>query len=160
MPQRSRSRLGILSGYANRRIAKRSEWRRSMCARTRRTIADFPPKGRNSLARLPALGFLRRCRHRQVNATFLAVTAFVQSSDDFFNGPLHGLYVSLLIATNRVIALLDDVAMPIRAVHVRGRLCRLYRYDFVVFSDQRTVTLCKSENGGYGRGWPLSSISG
>ena len=133
MPQKSRSRLGFLSGYASRRIAMGSEWRRSMCARMRRTITELRVDERRCFAILLAFRFLRRCGHRQVNPPALAVSPFVQTRDDFFNGPPNTLDVSPLVATDGVLPLHDDVAVPACTDHVAGRVCRLHGYDFVVF---------------------------
>ena len=173
MPQKSRSRLGFLSGYDDRRIAVRSEWRRSMCARMRRTITDFLPKGRNPFARLSALAFLASRGHRQVHAPAFPVSPFVQSHDDFFHGQPYGLDISLLIAPDRVTSLLDDIAVPARTRHVTGWICRFYRNNCIVFFDQgnsappgsrrprhASPSASGSENRDYGRDRRSSYISG
>ena len=122
-----------------------------------------------------------------MNPPALAVSPFVQTCDDFLNGPRDGLDISPLVATNGVASLHDDVAVPACTDHVPGRICRLHGYDFIVFFVQGNNALLqlgqagrcadaifpvwilvlinppfesRSENGGYGRGWPLRSISG
>ncbi len=144
MPQSIRSRPQILSGYAERRIAPRSEWRRSMCARTRRTIAEFQSEKRHCFAHSFALGLLGVSRRIRVNPSAFAETTFIQPRDDFFHGPRDRSDISLLVATNPVLALLNDVAVPARSNHIRGRIAWLHRHDFVVFfvqSDRSSLPL-------------------
>ena len=188
MPQKFRSRLGFLSGYASRRIAAGSWWRRSMGARMRRTITELSAEERTCFATLFSFrGFLARSGHRQVNPAALAVAPFIQTRNDFFHGPRDISDISTLVATNCIFPLLDDVAVPACTYHVSGRICRLHGYDLIVFFIHGIYALLRlgqagqcvdrlspswilvlinppfqsrSENGGYGRDWPLSSISG
>ena len=83
-----------------------------------------------------ALGFISFRRHLQVNAPLFAVSPLVQTRDDFFHGSRDSLYISLLVATYCGLALRDDVAVPARTGHIPRRICRLYRYDFIVVIDQ------------------------
>jgi hypothetical protein len=173
MPQKSRSRPGFLGSYDCRRIAARSMWRRSTCARMERTITDFLAKGRSSVTRLLTFGFLSLCRHCQVNTPASSVSPLVQTHDDFFDSPRNGFDIALLVAPNPVTALLDDVAVPACTRRVTGRICRFHRDNRIVFFDQGNnappgyrrpqhagPNESASENGGYGRAWSLSSISG
>ena len=98
MPQKSRSRPGFLGSYDCRRIAARSMWRRSTCARMERTITDFLAKGRSSVTRLLTFGFLSLCRHCQVNTPASSVSPLVQTHDDFFDSPRNGFDIALLVA--------------------------------------------------------------
>ena len=139
MPQKSRSRPGFLSGYASRRIAMGSEWRRSMCARMRRTITECLSKARDSSRACWRPGFLHWQLHRQVNPALPAVSAFIQTRDDFFHGSCYRLGTSLLVAANSVFALLDDVTLPASTNHVTWRIRRLYRNDFIVIGNQGEV---------------------
>lgn len=82
------------------------------------------------------LRFLSSCRHDEVNAPALAVSPFVQTQDNFFHGSCDSLDIALFIAANLVLALLDDVALPVRANDPTRRIRRLYRYDFIVFRGQ------------------------
>ncbi len=68
-----------------------------------------------------------------MNPPALAVSPFVQTRDDFFNGPPDSVDVSPLVATNGVLPLHDDVAVPTCTNHIRGRVCRLHGYNFIVF---------------------------
>ena len=79
MPQKSRSRLGFLSGYASRRIAMGSEWRRSMCARMRRTIAGSQTKESFLANRLFTSCRFAAGRHVEMNAATLSHAPLIES---------------------------------------------------------------------------------
>lgn len=131
MPQKSRSRLGILGGYADRRIAKRSEWHRSMCARMRRTIAGFLAKDSASVDDLFVSGGFSSRRHVEMNAATPTYAPLVELQNDLFNRPGYGSETSLPIAENCVFALSDYVTVPIVTVRFLGRLRRSNRQNFV-----------------------------
>ena len=71
-----------------------------------------------------------------MNAPALPIAPLVQTCDDFLDGQPDRFGISLLVATNPVVTLLDDVALPARTHHIFRRLRRLDRYDFVVFLAQ------------------------
>jgi hypothetical protein len=108
----------------------------------RQDAADYSRlsgKGKEILPVLSALGFLTLCRHVQVNAPTLAVTAFIQALDDLFHGALDGFGASPLVTANPVVALFDDVAVPARPDHISGRIRWLYRYDFIILLYQEIL---------------------
>jgi hypothetical protein len=87
--------------------------------------ADYnrlPNKWKDRIATLFGLGFLFLSRHIQVNAPALAITPLVQSRNDFFHRLQDGCALSLLVSTNGILTLLNDVAMPVRANHIPGRI--------------------------------------
>ena len=107
-----------------------------MGARMGRTIADYLSIDRVFATFLLAICSLFLCWHRDVNPAALTVSPFVQTRDDFFHGSSDSFDISLLVATNSIFALLDDVALPACTDHVTGRIRRLYRYDFIVLRNQ------------------------
>ena len=101
-----------------------------------RTITDYLPIDRDFTTFLSAFCSFPLRRNSQMNSPALAVSSFVQTRDDFFHGSRDRLDISLLVATNSVFALLDDVALPACTNHVTGRIRRLDRYDFIVLRNQ------------------------
>ena len=124
---------GIQVCSTSRRSAGWSEWRRPMCARTRRTITDYSEKERNRFSKLAGFGRLSAVGHIEMNAASLADSPLIQTQNDLLDGLRYGSQVALPITLNLIDSLADDVAVPARAFHVVRRLYRLDRHDFVVF---------------------------
>lgn len=71
-----------------------------------------------------------------MDAAALTESPFVEPHHDFFHRLRYDFQAALLVTTNRVLALLDDVAVPVGTAHVHRRACRLHRYNLVVFFNQ------------------------
>ena len=114
----------------------------------RRTITELRVDERKCFAILFALRFFGCGGYRQVHPATLAVSPLVQARDDFLNGPPDSLDISPLVATNGVLPLHDDVAVPAGTDHVPGRVCRLHGYDLIVFCVQGANALLRLTRAG------------
>ena len=74
-----------------------------------------------------------------MDPTPLAQATLVQLTDDIVQSHAYRFQAASPVPPNGIGSLTDDVAMPVGAFHVHGRLSRPHRYDFIVLADLRAM---------------------